>query len=677
MKQRPIIIALTLLLLAGCGKQPVSSPQGTPNTPAATDTSDKAPHLLALSPEQASDQGLLNDWAPASNLLDQQQYVGDPKNGDFGLLLPEYRVAEEQDGKHVAATVWVPGSAKSSAVINLGRRWHVTAVCLYGVNGGEMKPPALIQYGSITEGWTTAAEAAFGDWNPDGTWYIFDTDFDAAFLRLALQGSDEAALGEMAVYGYALPETEAPDEQDGLSVSGNTVGQIIGHNALINSSVEEINIGGIVREYHSWDWDYSDERYDELQFETSRMGVNFDEFYRGIQENGMDILWCLQGSAPPYDYKDIPLDPGGDAEDPMSYSAHAGRMFQYAARYGANSAIDASVLTLAPGEQPKTGLGYIKYYEGYNEPDATWLTSWPEYTFSPQQLAAMMSADYDGHAGRLGDGCGVKTADPSAVVVMPGLASIDYAYLDEMREWFRENRTDQRFAADAINVHLYTFGENGGNSPEAGGFEETLRQLADYRDAWLPGVELWITEFGWDSNAGSPLHAPAHGGYSADEVQGQWLVRGYLAAIAAGVDRAAMYMLGDYDPKDDTQFASSGMITVSGGKNVLKPSYYYVKTLQNALEGKCFSGKAKAEDGILIYTFADPDNPGKRALAIWNPAQDGGVSEHTIDIGGAATAQLVRLADGEPSGIASVPVITNGTISVEVSEAPVFVLLYD
>jgi hypothetical protein len=486
------------------------------------------------------------------DMLDEQEQTG------FGTAYPD--PLTHQDEKIEFATQLQPWQG-GEGIIDLGAEYMITDILLYDTNGYEDPYTFSVGktvWGDFTELFTIYMDGYY-------VWQHRAVSTEARYLKIRCTGG--TAIAEMALYGYKLPSQ--PGGGAPVTVSGNTVGQLIGHNALLNSTPVEINIGGILREYHEWEWDYSGDP-GALQFETSRMGVNMDEFYGAISRNGMDILYCLMNSSPPYsDGKGKPLDPQGDPANPLNYSGHAARLFQVAARYGGNAAVDTALLTLAPGEQPKTGLGYIGYFEGYNEPDSTWGANAPDVLFTPEQLAVMMSADYDGHEGRLGNGYGVKTADPNATVVMPGLASIDFQYVDRMSAWFKANRSDERFAADALNFHHYTFGGDAGNSPEEAGLRRWFEEIVAYRDAKLPGLEVWITEFGWDTHPDSRIAARAHDGYSIEEVQGQWLVRGYLAAAAAGVDRAVMYMLGDVDPYDPTQYATSGLITIDGA---LKPS---------------------------------------------------------------------------------------------------------
>ena len=71
---------------------------------------------------------------------------------------------------------------------------------------------------------------------------------------------------------------------------------------------------------------------------------------------------------------------------------------------------------------------------------------------------------------------------------------------------------------------------------------------------------------------------------AAEIVQGQWLVRTYLALLAAQMDRAFMYILRDdcSSPPCSTQFSTAGLTTVKG-QWTPKPSYYFLETLRSRL----------------------------------------------------------------------------------------------
>ena len=366
------------------------------------------------------------------------------------------------------------------------------------------------------------------------------------------------------------------------------------------------------------------------------------------------------------------------ANAPASYAAHADHLFQYAARYGHAQVVDAR-LKLASDQPRRSGLGLLRYYENWNEEDAWW--GGREAYFQPEEFAAMCSADYDGDQGRMGRTVGLKNADAGAKLVMGGLASLNLDYIRTMKAWADAYRGGS-FPCDVLNFHHYS--NSGGEqqkgqvgiSPEADDLREKAAALVDYCRRSLPGKEVWVTEFGYDTNPQSPQRAPAIGAYSQEEVQGQWLVRSYLALAAAGVDRAAMYLLRDVNAADATQFSSSGLVSEKG-KWEPKASWYYVHTLHDRLAGMRFAGEQPSGSAaVKVYRFQSAAGTGG-AYAIWRPTSDGStLPRYTLTAGGKTrAATLVTLVKGQPSGVAAPLRLTGGRATLSVSERPVIVLV--
>ena len=268
-------------------------------------------------------------------------------------------------------------------------------------------------------------------------------------------------------------------------------------------------------------------------------------------------------------------------------------------------------------------------------------------------------------------------------LVMGGLAIFNLDYIKRMKSWFERNRADKKFAADVLNFHLYTFpdgsqyGDSGpALSPEAGKLKEQMAAIVKYRNEYLPGKEVWLSEFGWDTNPDSRLSVPVIGGMDRQEVQGIWLVRAYMALAAAGVDRAQMFMLRDVNPNDKTQFSSSGLVGPKGDFT-RKKSWYYVATLKNTLTNMRYAGEVASGDAnVLIYKFKEVKG-NKGVYAIWaKTSTDYKVDGYSFRIpASVSNANLVTLSAGAASGQQSKLNISGGQVSVNVSERPVFIMV--
>lgn len=484
------------------------------------------------------------------------------------------------------------------------------------------------------------------------------------------------------------------------SSSKITMDKFIGANAFVDDPIDKMQAVGFIREYHNWHWDenlgasgsYQGYPKNHIKWAPSAIKPwDFDKFYSSVKEAGLEISPCIQGSpkwlqgSTDYPRFDKPLDEANaPSTRPDSYEAKAHYMYQYAARYGSTQVKD-EYLTLAPDQPRHSGLGLVKYIEDWNEQDGYW--NGPNGKFTPQEYAAMASANYDGHANTMKGGSGtfgVKNADPNMKFVMAGLAFRELDYVKKMNNWFIYNRSDRKFAADVINVHNYAWRtpsltwRAGGPalSPEAANFRGVMEEWIRFRDQFMPHVEIWVSEFGWDTHPESPLCPPVIEPFDIQEVQGQWIVRAYLAYAAAGVDRAQMFMLRDVNPDDPTHFSTSGLVGPKGNWYP-KKSWYYVSTLKKTLTNMVYAGEVKASDpNILIYKFKDVSGS-KGAYAVWAKT----TSNYTVNnfqltlSGNPKSAKLVEMVPGDDDGVKKDLSISGNKVTVNVSERPIFILV--
>jgi hypothetical protein len=468
--------------------------------------------------------------------------------------------------------------------------------------------------------------------------------------------------------------------------------QFIGANAFVDDPINKLKAVGFIREYHNWEWDddgLNYQGYPHNQLKWAPGIWDFDTFYQEVNDAGMGISPCIQGNVKwlhtgNLKHFDKPIDEANvNTESPYSYHKKAHHMYQFAARYGSVAVADNN-LTLAVDQPRKSGINLVHYLEDWNEQNKEW--EGKSAHFSPEEYAAMASADYDGHGKTMTGGSGtfgIKNADPHMKLVMGGLAGLNLDYVKQMKAWFEKNRSDKKFAADVINFHTYGWkskdGWEGGGpakSPEESRFREKLEELTAYRDKHLPGIEVWVSEFGWDTNPESPLCPPEIGNYDIEEVQGQWLVRSYLAFAAAGVDRAQMYMLRDVDPKSKIWYSSCGLV---GPKGDWKPkkSWYYVYTLKNTLKNMRYAGELKSRnENILIYKFNQPGIK-KVVYAVWANTSNGyELNNYKLKVKGEfSAASLTELCAGKTGGKTLKLKFQNHELAFDVSERPVFIML--
>jgi hypothetical protein len=294
----------------------------------------------------------------------------------------------------------------------------------------------------------------------------------------------------------------------------------------------------------------------------------------------------------------------------------------------------------------------------------------------------------------LGNKVGVRYADPNARMVMGGLAGAEggngvpvTTYLDGIKTWSNANRSGS-LPFDVINFHHYSGNGSMGISPEADNLKAFLQNILTWRDTNAPNMEVWYSEFGWDTNQGSPRRAPPIGPFTPYQVQGQWLLRAYLASLSVGIDRAQMFMIRDNNPNSATQFDTSGVTWFCSawagcssmpGHNPYdpKPSWHYIATMKNRLTGmKWRAEQASGNANVLIYTFKN-NSTGAGAYVLWAPTSNGTtVANYQLTLQGSpSSATLVTLSDTNSNGNSSALTISAGKVTVNVSESPIFVLV--
>jgi hypothetical protein len=620
---------------------------------------------ILLSPSMLIDETATG--GDLSGLVDEQTSVGDPASGQGITPTKPFFPG------------WGALTYPVKVAIDLGGTCHVDSIYIYNPGGDN---PLQISTGT-PRSWnpTTVKVTGYKAWNK------VPIDTQTRWLRLTLD--KPTSVSELVVYGSRLsPIVSSKATKARSHRSLPAMDQLIGTNAFVDQPIDKIATPGrFVREYHNWGWDYEGADH-KLRYQPSgAAGGNswfFDDYYGKLKAAGETVCPVVQGSLDWMFGKDRggakPIASGADPEDPRSYAFHAGHFFQVAARYGSRK-VDESLLALAPGQPRRSGLGLLKYVENWNEPDNTWAGR--DVYFSPYELAAMSSADYDGDQGRLGKAYGVKNADPGMKLSLAGLSGLSIPRLKAIKFWADTFRKGD-FPADVINLHHYcTDSTNGadfsdksvGISPEAGHLKERLTEFADWRDANIPDRELWLTEFGYDTHAGSPIVARPIGTMDSEAVQGAWLVRSFLELAAARVDRASMFMLADVNSDSPYVFATCGLTSDKKGNWKPKKSYFYVATLSNRLAGMRFGAEIPTgRPDVWEYRF-DSIKGHRKAYVVWCPtSEDKHVSDFQLKIP-SGTATLISLAPGELEGVSSSLKTVSAGVLLEVSETPSIVLV--
>jgi len=562
---------------------------------------------------------------------------------------------------------WTPNQQTeyggASLYIDMGANYVITGICFLDTNG----TPVWTISDGVPFGWNELAEITMDSYN---WWHSIEFDNPRAtrYLHFSSDYCD-SGISEIAIYGYK--ESELSEEQLAkTSAKGNnlssdlTAGGAVGFNAFIDDPITAIMAAGNVREYHNFSWLLDNEG--KVKFTQGTWG-DMDNYYTSLKEQNISVIPCFQGGSAVVsgeDYGEIPVAEGADTLDPASYAIHAQAMYQVAARYGSNTDIDPETLNVSAGSEPKVGLGLLNALENSNEPNKSW--SGKANYFTPYELAAMCSADYDGHEGTIPN-AGVKNADPNFMLAMGGLVATEsmMTYLTEMKAWFDYNRSDGKFAVDIINVHC---GPDTCN-PEDSGFREKIAELRRWINENAPGTELWISEFEVNMSDCEIEGVDNHDNEDYQLKYAQRVARTYLAGIAEGADRITKFQL-----RDETSgvYYDSGLVTAKGSWKK-KKAWYYVSCMSTVLENADFVEES-VNNGVCIYEFKDRIT-GDIIKCLCSPTSNDTVIEnYTLSTEGYSNAYLTvpsEYAEGTTSEIA----VSQGNITVDVSETPVFVTL--
>lgn len=463
-------------------------------------------------------------------------------------------------------------------------------------------------------------------------WIKIPIQSKSQFLRLEFQ-SPQAEIGEILLFGKKV-EDALKSTQIKAAFKRKSFDEFLGINAFVDDPLDKIKeIASEIREYHNWDWHYQ-EGLDLKKalstgpaFAPSPAGPwNFDKYYRKAKDLNLKIYPCIQ-YAPPWlvEHKEHkPLSDQAITTDPESYRWHSEFVFQYAARYGSQK-LPNRKLNYAHGESLKSGLNLIDGIETWNEPDRWWRGR--RGYFSSAEYAAMMSADYDGHEGKLGSKHGVKQADPNLEFIMAGITRLDTHYVEGMRLWSLYNRDSGNFPADVINFHHYSNdagGQDGqatrGLSPEEDDLDRRLRQVVAYRNRKLPQQKIYFSEFGYDTNPNSPQTGSPKDSFKAVENQANWILRSFLLAHASGIDGAFLYMYRDVNAPNPNKFMSSGLSAEKWNKDKQKTSFHRLKSLKVLLEGFYFKKRLPLAAGLHCYLYQN--EKGESRYVYWSSLKD-------------------------------------------------------
>ncbi len=409
---------------------------------------------------------------------------------------------------------------------------------------------------------------------------------------------------------------------------------------LLETDAEKINkVATPMRLYNESEWLITTDLADQpgsgenlqpneitYRFSTSHMW-DFDLKLEQFITAGLKPFLCLnhaplylryQGNAPGQQRKAI--DPLLDIRDlanttnPNNYKHFARFAYNLAARYGSNANADQTYIQLVPNEPLKKGLDLVSYYEFLNELEGYWLGQ--DGYHNPNEMAACLSALADGNNGTIGNGYGIKAADPNAKMVMNALSKPTVGYARQMCSAWDLMRGPGDYPVDVLNIHyyngweeitgtqIYSKDERFGVHPETSNFRKLIGNWVEFRDIHMPRCELWVTETGYDEHRDGVQSPPDLDQAERSLHKAYWLMRTFLFIQALGADVIHQFWysnmrngvrLQDLNPNINIRdiFITCGYTEGSTDSNDLNRmklvSYYYIAALRKEMEGYTYS----------------------------------------------------------------------------------------
>jgi hypothetical protein len=171
----------------------------------------------------------------------------------------------------------------------------------------------------------------------------------------------------------------------------------------------------------------------------------------------------------------------------------------------------------------------------------------------------------------------------------------------------------------ALNIHLYSYANDSlGNlvalPPEAPQSPiNALRNMLRYRDRYAPQAEVWVTEFGYDSDGGG--ENCIHSNCISAEKQAAWGIRATLKLLREGADRVYWYFYANENT--DSYFHSRSGLTASAKNNFEpKPAYFAFEKLMSVLGNTTLIEVVEEKKTHSIYRFQELSG-GKVFLVAW------------------------------------------------------------
>lgn len=618
--------------------------------------------------------------------------------------------------------------------IEVPRQWNtkVTKVRWYDTNGTNADNPSYVigkkRYGGQEVILATFTGPKFLSWDSVA---VTDTStFDLIYFRnYHINGGGNLWPAELEIYGRYVPYTKpivqptiANVDFENMRGTNGYWFWVVNPADLTQARSDHLSRITKMKQWRSYlDWQRLQYPGDSTHF------YYYDSVFKWLKDSGMYVTVSPQ-TIPQYLFEDyypssmwpgfedepnniraltvlIPARWQTDWENPEAFRKKAQFGWQIAARYGRNPDINQSLVKshtpdvfYIPKDANVFGQGTVDAIEGGNEDDKDWMGTARQFHMNGREMAAYMSAFYDGNKNTMGAGVGVKNADSTMKVILVGLArSQNSDYLRGIRSWTIEHRgyradgVTPDYPFDEINFHRYSNDyagqQNGlatrGQAPELSGWANIIDTMLLFSANYADNMPITITESGYDTKDslnpttlinGTTQTAIAIGAKSMEKTQADWILRSELIAWAKGICRFMQYEVFDNENVNPflVAYLSSGLFW--HGEQSAYSGSAQVKNKQSGnyliQAGKIIDDWAAAEivstSPAWIIRMTKGDSTG---YVVWVGNEIGATASVTLPISSGVSYGLnYNSEDYSESSF-----VTGGSYTFTATETPVFI----
>ncbi len=233
----------------------------------------------------------------------------------------------------------------------------------------------------------------------------------------------------------------------------------------------------------------------------------------------------------------------------------------------------------------------------------------PDTTISASDYALLLNLIYDNNCKQ--NGSDVKNNGTTFInnkirLITGKMSSYNLPYIKELMEQVDLLRDDEYLP---IGGWAFSVNTEGKTPEEIFANNQELKDLIAYRNEYYNSVEIYISDFGWDTvNTESEIYAQPTDKYTSEEIQAMYILRSFLILQGMDVDKAS------YDLLNDTENKGHGLIDKDGNK---KLSFALLEYFKSKLDGMYLAQVVSSgEKNLYCYKFVDGE--GKTVYAYWS-----------------------------------------------------------